>query len=452
MPVDARIALGVEPVKMPDFAQLAVQRSAVMNNMAEMASKQRALNEQNTLAQLMQDPNFSFDNPESIGKLSRAAPNLAPVVVKNYQDMQAAQTAAKAAAQKQREDQRTAGLRHVASLSSTETAVADIRAKVASGELPPDAGAAAEAKILGAKSWGEAKLSLYEQLMAEGDPSKMLEQEASQLDTGTELIDRTRRKFAMPGEGYTELGRTTKKMSLEQQAAADVARRQAAVAERNAAVNERQVAVQEGKAADANKEPFAGGYNAKVESAKNVLDVVDDLIGGPNSPPVFNDKGELKSGGGRIKAGEAGFTGAKMAAIEGSEAYNVASALETIKANLGFDRLQQMRADPDNETGGALGQVAVKELDRLEATVASAKQGQTLKTLYENLAKIRTHYNNYLKAHEEIDALKKFSRVNEGARFERVPVVDSQEEYDALPMRSPYRDSSGSLQFKGGPY
>ena len=232
MPIDARIALGVEPVKMPDFAQLAVQRSAVMNNMAEMASNQRALNEQNTLAQLMQDPSFSFDNPESIGKLVSRAPNLAPVVVKNYQDMRAARTAAEVAAQKQREDQRTAGLRHVASLSSTDAAVADIRAKVDSGELPPEAGAALEAKILGAKSWGEAKLSLYEQLMAEADPSKMLEQEVDQLDTGTELIDRTRRKFAMPGEGFTVLGSTTKKMSLVEQAAADAASQNAATSAR----------------------------------------------------------------------------------------------------------------------------------------------------------------------------------------------------------------------------
>jgi hypothetical protein len=451
MPVDARIALGVEPVKMPDFAQLAVQRSAVMNNMAEMASKQRALNEQNMLAQLMQDPNFSFDSAESRKLVHTRAPNIGGTVLKNYDDAQAAQAEAKTKALSYADAQTKSMLTELFQYRDFGPAETAIDERVASGLLTPEQGAAAKAKM---RSYDKYDLFAADMARSQLTPAQMLEVERDQMDTGTELVDRAISKYAPTETAYTVTGRTTKTMSPQEQAANAVANRNAAVAERNAAVNEGTLALAQGKAAAADEEPFSalGDYNAKVESARNVLDVVDDLIGGADSPPVFDKDGKLVRGGGRIKAGEAGLSGATFAGLAETESFTVAAALETIKANLGFDRLQQMRADPDNKTGGALGQVAVQELARLESTVASVKQGQKIQKLYENLEKIRTHYNKYLKAHEEIDALKKFNRVNTGARFERVPVVDSKDEYDALPMRAPYRDSSGSLQFKGGPY
>jgi len=67
--------------------------------------------------------------------------------------------------------------------------------------------------------------------------------------------------------------------------------------------------------------------------------------------------------------------------------------LTTIKANLGFDRLQQMRdASP---TGGALGQVAVQELIALQSTIASLDQDQSPTQLKEALDKIEFHYSNW---------------------------------------------------------
>jgi hypothetical protein len=64
--------------------------------------------------------------------------------------------------------------------------------------------------------------------------------------------------------------------------------------------------------------------------------------------------------------------------------------LTTIKANLGFDRLQQMRdASP---TGGALGQVAVQELIALQSTIASLDQDQSPAQLKQALDKIETSY------------------------------------------------------------
>lgn len=90
----------------------------------------------------------------------------------------------------------------------------------------------------------------------------------------------------------------------------------------------------------------------------------------------------------------AGLAGA--ANIPGTEGRDLETALTTIKANLGFDRLQQMR--DASKTGGALGQVAVKELEALQATVASLDRGQSPDKLRENLADIKYYYDRWRKA------------------------------------------------------
>ena len=77
-------------------------------------------------------------------------------------------------------------------------------------------------------------------------------------------------------------------------------------------------------------------------------------------------------------------------------AFDLREQLLTLKANLGFDRLQQMRdASP---TGGALGQVAVQELQALQATVGSLEIGQSKAELQKNLNKIENHYSNWIRA------------------------------------------------------
>jgi hypothetical protein len=90
----------------------------------------------------------------------------------------------------------------------------------------------------------------------------------------------------------------------------------------------------------------------------------------------------------------AGLAGA--ANIPGTEGRDLETALTTIKANLGFDRLQQMR--DASKTGGALGQVAVKELEALQATVASLDRGQSPDKLKENLEDIKYYYDRWRKA------------------------------------------------------
>ena len=94
-----------------------------------------------------------------------------------------------------------------------------------------------------------------------------------------------------------------------------------------------------------------------------------------------------------------GFTTAGLAGglnIPGTQGRNLEEALKTIKANLGFDRLQQMR--DASKTGGALGQVAVKELEALQASIASLDRGQSPEVLKRNLEDIKFYYSRWSKA------------------------------------------------------
>lgn len=86
--------------------------------------------------------------------------------------------------------------------------------------------------------------------------------------------------------------------------------------------------------------------------------------------------------------------GSILSKIPGSDARDLQAKLDTVKANLGFDRLQQMREM--SPTGGALGAVAVQELIALQSTVASLDQAQSAKELKKSLEKIEGHYNKWL--------------------------------------------------------
>jgi len=86
--------------------------------------------------------------------------------------------------------------------------------------------------------------------------------------------------------------------------------------------------------------------------------------------------------------------GGYAAKLPATEARDLSGKLETIKANLGFDRLQQMR--DQSPTGGALGAVAVQELTSLQSTIASLDQMQTPGQVKTALDKIDRHYTRWL--------------------------------------------------------
>lgn len=79
----------------------------------------------------------------------------------------------------------------------------------------------------------------------------------------------------------------------------------------------------------------------------------------------------------------------------GSDAASLASYVDTIKANIGFEQLNAMRQE--SPTGGALGNVAVKELDFLQASLGNLNPNLSAEVLTKNLEAVKTHYTNFMK-------------------------------------------------------
>lgn len=91
-----------------------------------------------------------------------------------------------------------------------------------------------------------------------------------------------------------------------------------------------------------------------------------------------------KQGGGMM--GTTGV-GSYMAVIPSTDAYDLSQTLNTIKANIGFDKLQAMReASP---TGGALGQVSERENTLLQSVLGALDQGQSEDQFIRNLERLR---------------------------------------------------------------
>lgn len=86
-----------------------------------------------------------------------------------------------------------------------------------------------------------------------------------------------------------------------------------------------------------------------------------------------------------------GLSGAVLSNLPGTDAYTLSKRLDTIRANIGFDKLQAMReASP---TGGALGQVSEMENRLLQAVYGSLDQAQSAEELRRVLDQVQATYN-----------------------------------------------------------
>lgn len=90
-----------------------------------------------------------------------------------------------------------------------------------------------------------------------------------------------------------------------------------------------------------------------------------------------------------------GLGGALLASIPGSGAYNTARISDTIRANIGFDRLQQMR--DESPTGGALGAVNNQEMQLLQSVLGSLDQAQDDDQLLYNLERLDGIYRGIMR-------------------------------------------------------
>lgn len=85
-----------------------------------------------------------------------------------------------------------------------------------------------------------------------------------------------------------------------------------------------------------------------------------------------------------------GGLGVLLSNIDGTAAKDLGGTLRTIKANVGFDRLQQMRES--SPTGGALGAVSELENKLLQSVLGNLEQSQNKEELKFNLRRLRGVY------------------------------------------------------------
>lgn len=76
-----------------------------------------------------------------------------------------------------------------------------------------------------------------------------------------------------------------------------------------------------------------------------------------------------------VSGGTAGLWGQVTRGLGGSDAYDLNQQLEPVRAILSFENLQEMRRN--STTGGALGSIAVRELELLGSTVRSLDTAQS---------------------------------------------------------------------------
>lgn len=96
----------------------------------------------------------------------------------------------------------------------------------------------------------------------------------------------------------------------------------------------------------------------------------------------------------KISRKSTGF-GSLLSGLPESDALAVKANLLSIEANQAFNALQEMR--DNSPTGGALGQVAIQELEMLKSKIASLNQAQTPEQINANLILIRDWYDDSAK-------------------------------------------------------
>lgn len=94
-----------------------------------------------------------------------------------------------------------------------------------------------------------------------------------------------------------------------------------------------------------------------------------------------------------IDGASTGLAGSVTRKIAGTPAFALARKIETIQANLSFDRIAEMRKN--SPTGGALGQVSERELTLLGAAVVALDQANSEEEVRRSFEKVLTHYNNW---------------------------------------------------------
>lgn len=145
--------------------------------------------------------------------------------------------------------------------------------------------------------------------------------------------------------------------------------------------------------------------------------------------------------------------GSALARIPGSGARDLQASLDTVRANIGFDRLQQMRES--SPTGGALGGIAIQELEMLQAVLGSLDASQSPEQLRANLERLKQVYEPIAAKAAAYPNAAEFGFGGAPSTQPAQPQdpgqpaqIGSRADYDALPSGSRFVAPDGSVRIK----
>lgn len=389
MPLDPNIAMSYKPVQFQDPMEMYGKRQQIQANALAMQSQQNAQERQNMLSQRFAQGG-DFSSPEFISDIMKIDPDkgmqLQQFGVQMGRDKAA--TAASEAEVSDREAKREETKLVKTSLSfmyalgsdASDASLATTAKALKDAGIPDDQINAVIGPVM-ALPPEKRKAAINAQLMGNEQGRAALAIAApkvDKIDVGNKIVLRDMNTLSPTyGEDFGELkkgltpGEAAQQVQNANRLAFDKAR---AVVEDK--FKDRQLDQKDTELGQKNKggpkDPAIAAYqDQKYTGIKNIIAEARALAG----------------------PGETGFVGPMTSKIGGTKSRTLAGKISTIKANLGFEELQRMRdASP---TGGALGQVAVQELVRLESTVASLDQGLPTPELLKSLKKVEEHYDNW---------------------------------------------------------
>lgn len=232
------------------------------------------------------------------------------------------------------------------------------------------------------------KTRMAEQARAFGLQDRRLAQDASQFDRTLDLNEREgAADMALRGTiiGQNQASAEADRDFREREAATDAALAGTTIAQRAALQDDEQA--------------FTAGQNAQDRSARSAL------VASQQSPPpgpspytaeraarVVQSVDALMSKVGMNTVG----LGSVLANVPGTNARDFQAELDTLKANIAFNELTQMREA--SKTGGALGNVSERELDLLSSALGGLDAGQSPENLKEQLQRIRDSITRWQEA------------------------------------------------------
>ncbi len=129
------------------------------------------------------------------------------------------------------------------------------------------------------------------------------------------------------------------------------------------------------------KADFKAGATKRIRAANDAITRIDSVM--EEAQLGIDDLGLTTTG----------LLGSINRKIAGTTAFALARKIDTIQANLSFDRIAEMRKN--SPTGGALGQVSERELSLLGAAVVALDQANNEDEVRRAFTKVLFHYNNW---------------------------------------------------------